>query len=102
MKQKIKAFSRQVAIILAIVAVVIAVTTGTYEGFIRPVAVEYFTTNTDTVHATSTQVTDYEIWLAGEEGMTKKEEMEARLVMEFKKYQRKLLDDEIASLGGFR
>ena len=70
MKNKIKAFSKQVAIILTIVVVVIAVTTGTYEGYIRPIAVEYFTTNTDTVHATSTPVSEYEVWLASEEVTT--------------------------------
>jgi len=104
MKQKIKTVLKRIAILFVFVVAMIGVITTTYEAVVRPVAVEYLAKE-DAPRATSTKevvVSEYEIWLAGEEGKAKKDEMETRLELEFKKHQRKLLDDEIASLGGFR
>jgi len=69
MKQKIKALSKRLAIILTLVVVVIAIVTGTYEGYVRPVAVEYLAKE-DAPRATSTKevvVSEYDIWMASED-----------------------------------
>jgi hypothetical protein len=67
MKQKIRAFSKRLAIILTLVVVVIAIVTGTYEGYVRPVAVEYLATDEVPFIKESEPVSDYDIWMASED-----------------------------------